>query len=302
MSARAAKLVGASDRESGFILVAVLWMIAALAALAGIYATYAINTAATSHVGDDRLQTQASIRAGVELAVARVLATPDAARASDGAFDATLGRATIHVKYRPEDARIDLNAAPRDMLSGLFTSLGVSEGPAREYAQRVVGWRKKVDPNGDNPEAKLYASAGLLYRPRQGPFNDTLELGLVLGLPPSIVDRALPFITVYSGQQQVNVFDADRTTLAALPGMTDDILKDVLDARANRSSTGRDLLRKLGMARNSATVFGSKATRASIMVALDDGRRVQAEVVFRLRDDGAEPYDILWWRDDFDGV
>ena len=31
-----------------------------------------------------------------------------------------------------------------------------------------------------------------------------------------------------------------------------------------------------------------------------DGR-VRAEVVFRLKDRGDEPYDLLYWRDDFDG-
>jgi general secretion pathway protein K len=46
--------------ESGFFLVAVLWILAALATLASIYSSYTVNTAAGSRVADDRVQAEAS--------------------------------------------------------------------------------------------------------------------------------------------------------------------------------------------------------------------------------------------------
>ena len=77
----------------------------------------------------------------------------------------------------------------------------------------------------------------------------------------------------------------------------------------------------LGPAKARATTDRSKAFRASISVDFDNGRRVHAEVVFRLKDQGDkeqadkdkggkdkgdkdksdEPYELLYWRDDFDG-
>ncbi|MEA2938200.1 MAG: ral secretion pathway protein, partial [Alphaproteobacteria bacterium] len=43
------------DRD-GFIVVAVLWILAALATLASIYAVYVSNTAAAASVNDDRIR------------------------------------------------------------------------------------------------------------------------------------------------------------------------------------------------------------------------------------------------------
>jgi general secretion pathway protein K len=286
---------------SGFILVAVLWIIAALATLASIYSIYAVNTAAASHVADDRLQAEASIRAGVELAAFQLLAAAEQARPTHGALEARVGRTKIAVRYRSERARIDLNAAPKELLAGLFAAVGVGDSDAADYADRIVGWRTKADPNADNVEASAYKTAGLPYPPRQAPFNDELELSLVLGLPPDIAERILPDVTVFSGAPQVDVVNADPEVLAALPGMTPDILQKVLAARAANPEDGKGLMTLLGPARDSASIEAGNAFRAGVLIDLGRGRRVQAELVFLLNGSGETPYEILYWRDDFDG-
>ncbi len=53
-------------RQGGFVIVAVLWILAALATLASACSVYVANSAAASHVTDDRLQAEASIEACVE--------------------------------------------------------------------------------------------------------------------------------------------------------------------------------------------------------------------------------------------
>ena len=61
---------GLTSRTSarGFIVVAVLWILAALSALVLIYLTYVTNTAVVVAGSTDRLQTEALAGAGVELA------------------------------------------------------------------------------------------------------------------------------------------------------------------------------------------------------------------------------------------
>ena len=88
--------------------------------------------------------------------------------------------------------------------------------------------------------------------------------------------------------------------LAALPHMTPEILKGVLDARVSAPEDGQRLLTTLGPARASADIEPGTTFRAEIEVDLGRGRRVGAEVVFRLKDNDEEPYDVLYWRDDFD--
>jgi general secretion pathway protein K len=289
--------------DSGFVLVAVLWILAALTTLASIYSAYAISTAAASHVADDRVQAEASIRAGVEIAVYQQLAVPEAARQSHGAFELRVGRTRVAVRFLSEAARIDLNGAPADLLAGLFTAVGVDPAQAGTFADRVIGWRSKPNANVDalSKEAKLYAEQRVSYPPRQAPFDNVLELNLLPGLPEPVVERVLPFVTVFSGLSGIDVASADPTVLSALPGMTPQILRTVLKARADDPGDGQALLALLGPAKGHASTDKSKAVRAVIEVAFDNGRRVQGEVVFRLKDKGDEPYDLLYWRDDFDG-
>ena len=287
--------------QDGFILVAVLWIVAALATLASIYSIYTVKTAAASHVPDERLQAEAAIRAGVELSAFQVLTAPEATRPTHGAFEARFGRTRVTVRYRSEGSRIDLNAAPKELLGGLFASVGVSSSNAATYAERIEGWRKKVPPNTRDVEAEAYKTAGVAYAPRQAPFDNVLELTLVLGLPPVVVQRILPDVTVFSGKAQVDVVNADAEVLAALPGMTPDILHIVIAARARDPNNGKAIMSQLGPARAHATIDPGKAFRAQIQVDLQHGRRIQAEVVFLLTNGAEDPYDLLYWRDDFDG-
>ena len=286
--------------DSGFILIVVLWMLAALATLVSIGSVYAIETAVASRVPDDRLQTEAALRAGVELTAYRVLIAPKPQRPTHGAFETKVGQARISVRFRSEAARIDLNAASKEVLTGLFVALGADKPVAEGYADRVIGWRQKANSNSDDAEAAAYKQAGLTYPPREAPFDDALELSLVMGLPPPIVERMLPLVTVYTGTPQVDVANADPDVLAALPNITPEIIKDVLQARAN-GVVGQDLIARLGPAGQAATIEPNDAMRASILVETRSGRRVHAEIVLRLTDDKPSPFEILYWRDDFDG-
>ena len=111
----------AADSEQGFILVAVLWILAALAALASVYAVYIANTAMAARAYDHRLQAQALITAGLELTAFRLIGFDDANRPSSGAFTFRIGRVQdICVEFHSEGARIDLNMAPKPLLSGLL--------------------------------------------------------------------------------------------------------------------------------------------------------------------------------------
>src|SRR3954467_15516631 len=78
---RTAKTI-ARGHCDGFILVAVLWIIAALATLATIFSIYVINTATAFTVHDERLQAEGCARAAIELAVYQLTANPQGAQQS----------------------------------------------------------------------------------------------------------------------------------------------------------------------------------------------------------------------------
>lgn len=286
--------------DEGFIVVAVLWILGALAALASIYAIYVTNTALSLSVNDDRLQADALVTAGLELTAYRLSTQDVDARPTQGAFRFRMGRADVAVDFRSEAARIDLNLAPKELLAGLFAALGARYDAAESYADRIIGWRQKADVAGENNEAAAYRTAGLSYGPRQGPFPDVGELWLVLGLPPALVERALPFVTVFSGRADVDVLDAAPEVVAALPGMTPDRLYGILGQRGPGAANAQIVQGLLGSAQGASTQ-GGKAMRVTVHIAFDDGRRVSAETVILPLDDADEPFRVLLWHDDFDG-
>jgi general secretion pathway protein K len=286
--------------NDGFIVVAVLWILGALAALASVYAIYVTNTAVSLSVNDDRLQAEALVAAGLELTAYRLLAETEDARPTQGAFRFRMGRSDVAVGFRSEAARIDLNMASKELLAGLFAGLGARPDASEYYADRIVGWRQKGDLDGQNDEAAAYRTAGLSYGPRQAPFANVAELWLVLGLPPALVERALPFVTVFSGRPDIDVLDAAPEVVAALPGMTPDRLYGILGQRGPGAANARIVQGLLGSSQG-ASNQGSKTTRVTVRVAFDNGRRVGAEAVILLLDDGDEPYRVLSWQDDFDG-
>jgi general secretion pathway protein K len=289
--------------RDGFILVAVLWILGALAALAAVYASYVGNTAVALAVNDDAIQAEALRTAAVELTAARLLGVAADDRPTRGAFNFRLGRASVAVEFCSEAARIDLNAAPKELLTGFFAALGAHPNDAEQYAERIIGWRTTPDAKSQDAETSLYSAAGLSYPPRGAPFAHVGELWLVLGLPPAMVERALPYVTVYSGREDVNVLDASPEVLAALPKMTPERMSSLIGERASLTpSDGRAALGQLGAARTGATVEGSDAVRVTMRIALDNGRRIASEAVILLdgRNERSEPYRVLSWQDDLE--
>jgi general secretion pathway protein K len=290
------------SRESGFILVVVLWILAALAALASSYLVYVDNAAFATRINDDRLRIRNAISTGIELTAYQLLAVPDETRPPQGAFTVRLAQSTINVSFLSESARIDLNAAPKAVLAGLFAAVGANSSSAATFADRIVGWRKKADGAGQNVEAGDYKDAGLNYRPRQGPFQNVLELPLVLGIPPYIVERVLPLVTVYSGIGQIDVRVAPPEVLSALPGMTPEQLQEILAQRAQNPRDSQATLRLLGSAGAWANASQNPAARVQVQIPLNNGRSARAEVVILVFRNEMEPFRVLSWRDDSDGA
>src|SRR3979490_1322469 len=141
----------------GFIVVAVLWILAALSALVLIYLTYVTNTAVVVAVSTDRVQSDALATAGVELAAYQLTAVGENARPSSGTFNARMGAARVTVTFRSEAARIDLNAAPKGLLAGLIVGLGGTPANAADYADRIVAWRARTDAGADDARTPAHA-------------------------------------------------------------------------------------------------------------------------------------------------
>jgi general secretion pathway protein K len=265
----------------GFVIVPVLWILVALASLATIFALYLSASARAMAIGDTALQNEALVSAGVELTAYQLILAGDDARPPRGQFHFRMNDANVSVSFTSEAARIDLNFTPKEVLAAFLAGLGAGKDAAMEDAERIVGWRTRPVPGNANDEEARYAALG--YSPRQSLFTHVNELALVAGLSPALVDRALPFVTVFNGSSGVD------TTIAA---------PEVVAA----FSKGRDATRPLAGADPSAPKSATPAAkspcyRVETTIAFAGGRRAASEVVIVLSDK-AEPYRVLSWQED----
>jgi general secretion pathway protein K len=286
--------------QDGFIVVAVLWIMLALATLASIHSVYVATSAISLSANDDAVQAEALVSAALELTAYRLSGAANT-RPTRGAFRFRLARANVAVDFVSEAARIDLNSAPKALLAGLFAAFGAQPEAADQYADRILGWRTRPKPDAQNNEDSLYRTAGLLYSPRGAPFGNVGELWLVAGLPPGLVERAMPFVTIFSGRQDVNVLDAAPEVIAALPGMTPARLNAFLSERATLPPDPDMIAAALGGKQPGAGTRGSDAVRVTVRIAFDKGFQSATEAVIFVGSGAgnrAEPYRVLAWRDE----
>jgi general secretion pathway protein K len=283
-----------SSGERGFVIVAVLWILAALSSLAMVFAAYLSASTRAIAVNETALQTEALISASLELTAYQLALADEHAKPPQGAFHFRMDDASVQVAFISEAARIDLNLAPKEMLAGLFTSLGARKDAAIEYADRVVGWRTRPVPGSANEEEARYNSAG--YSPRQAPFTHVNELVLVVGLPPALVERALPFVTVFNGSPDVDPAIAAPEVIEAMPDKPADKRNPFGDSAASLNGA-RPGAQPSDAAKKDASTAKSPCYRVETTIRFRNGLRNTSEVVIAMGDK-VEPYRVLSWQDD----
>lgn len=208
----------------GFALLAVLWLLTVLSAvaLAGTLAARESVAAASFRVGSMRAAWVA------EACAERARAAVDRFLADSGSWQdleqksvlPSLARFGCTARLLPAGWALDVNRAGLDQLLGLFGALGLRGGAADSLAHAILDWR-----DADHLERPGGAEATWYRRsrrplPRNGPFAASEELRLVRGageLPG--LDTLL---SAEPGRTPINL--APPAVLAALPGLGPEIL------------------------------------------------------------------------------
>jgi general secretion pathway protein K len=151
----------------------------------------------------------------------------------------------------------------------------------------VVAWRSFSNSVGPDPADAAYASAGLDYGPRHGPFASIEELRMVLGMPAAVYRQIAPVLTLWSGRDSPDPTSAPPLALAAIPGMDAAKLQQLQQARLS-----------LDPAAGMAPVGGVTHSIRS-QATLADGTTAVVRATIRLRGmgSGAQPYAVLRWQE-----
>ena len=210
----------ATSSERGFVIVAVLWILMALSALAMIFSVYLSASAQALAVNDTTLQTEALVSASLELTAYQLTLAGDKARPPHGSFHFRMDDADVSSPSLPRPPASISISRPRRCWPGLFAGLGANQAAARKMRTGSSDGGPVRCPAPPMTRKRSMPPRGLNYSPRQSLFTHVNELALVVGLPPALVDRALPFVTVFNGSSGVDAAIAAPEVIAALPGKT----------------------------------------------------------------------------------
>ncbi|UCH75161.1 MAG: general secretion pathway protein GspK [Rhodospirillales bacterium] len=210
-------------RNRGVALIAVLWFALLLAVIAGSLLTTTRSELRLTRNLVDSAQADALAEGGIFFAIPRLLDRDAETRwTADGATH-RLELNAGHVEIAVHDAtgRIDLNAAPPDLLAGLFRAVGVDQDQAEVLAARIADWRDRdEDAAPGGAEQADYDRAGLSVRVGNGPFATPGEIVRIPGIDMILYTAIEGAVTVWSRQRGVDPVAAPRLALLALPGMS----------------------------------------------------------------------------------
>ncbi len=275
--------------QRGVALLVVLWACTLLAVLLGGYAILARTEGLQARYAFAQTQAHYAAEAGIARAI-YALQDPQPAQRwiPDGRpYTFTYGAATVQVAVIDESGKVDLNAAAPAVLTGLFTAAGMEPRAAQVLTDRVVAWRSFRSTVGPDPGDAAYASAGLDYGPRHGPFASIEELRMVLGIPAPVYRTIAPQVTLWSGRDAPNPATAPPLALAAIPGMD--------AAHIAQAQQARDALDPATAMASGGGVTHSIRSQAT----LADGTEAVVRATIRLRGvgAGAQPYAVLRWQE-----
>jgi general secretion pathway protein K len=273
----------------GVVLVAVLWTIALLSALAMAASTSLRGFSGLLAVDRDRVQAEALIAAGVEVGADLLMKyrgrplLPVETRFS-------LRSGGGRVRMSDELGRIDINKAPVETLASLLAGLGAPDAQAAAHA--IARWRQPVEAAGPKPAQKPESSE---KRHFEQIFTNVDQLAQIPGIPTEYARLVAPFVTVF-GEEAVNAATASVETLRLLPQMTEARIQRLLTARAAGPLEAQESEQILGPAARYAKPADHSVARLEIAVAIADGFASEAEAIIVALPKDSEPFRILAFR------
>jgi general secretion pathway protein K len=239
--------------KRGSALLMVMWMSAALAAIAFSLATSVRGeTDHTSTTVDDLrsyyIATGAIQRAIMDIQQGGVAPDVEGYHLGQPRLIYKFPTGDAIVEIIPETAKVNLNNATGEKLMTLLTALGVDPAHAQEVAAAIVDWRTPLGSNNAGGFDAFYQSQVPSFRARHASFEEIEELLSVKGItpdlyygtyvrdtsldPPQLVSRGglKDCVSVYGSFGPLDVNGAAPAAMAAA-GVPQDVITAVIARR-----------------------------------------------------------------------
>lgn len=328
---RMSTIWGSDARSRGGALLAVLWLAAALGAIAFSVANTVRGETERAATGVDGLKGYYLATGAIERAILYILWGAEH-RNPDGSprywapwmtrlyFRFPSGDALVEIL--PAAAQINLNTASEQELYRLLLALGVEPPRAQTIAAGIIDWRTPPPGGTLTGFDQYYLTVTPSFRARHASFEETEEVLLVRGMTPEIFygtyardaegrlvrqSGLRDCVSVYGSSGRVDVNAADPALLAAI-GLDPSAVAAIVERRRNRPFQSMQELepvrqfggpgaQRLGIGGLSIYTIRATARLRRSDQQLSDARRTVAATVKFLGPGFDTPYHVLRWYD-----
>ena len=234
------------------------------------------------------------------------------------------GGGQFKVRVANESGKINLNTADAHLLRMMLSRFGLEDKDRDVIVDSILDWRDTDQLHRVNgAENDYYRSLPEPYECRDGDFRSVGELLLVRGMTPKLFYGGLEnMVTVYKDDQtlqskeetetlagKVNINAVTHDMLIALPGMTEDLAREIIDYRKARDfKSVSEILEIVG-----AEVYNSVKsyltiqtlpyyTVTSVGITGDGKTRRGVEALVKIDAKAKKGYRIIRWLDDASGA
>jgi general secretion pathway protein K len=266
----------------GVALIAALWLVVAIAAVALQFSMEAHERRAVGILASERGIQRAAALGALALTQAKLeyalrvaptgtnvqrLAASDPWLDIDSLYSGTVNVDSMEVDVQARDLgeKLNVNQLTENQLQSFFSFLLGDYAKSTQLAQSILDWRDADSiPRPNGAERDAYIKAKMLALPTNGPFREIEELSNVMGMTPEIYAKVAPYLTTH-GIGAVNINTAPIPVLRALPGMTDATINMIVQQRSQGRrinsigdilSTGRNLAGMLSAVQLQTAIAG----------------------------------------------
>jgi type II secretory pathway component PulK len=266
---------------------AVLWSISLLAALAMAASVTFRGFAGVMSVDRNRVERDALITAGLEVAASIILDLGKTTPLRDLERTVALSTGTVNVRLSDEGGRIDIAKAPAEVLAAMLRSAGAPPATADSVAKAIIEQRGNAPRSG--PAARRPPVLATTHE------QALSNIGQIAGMRAQWLAAIAPLTTIY-GSETVNPLTAPRGVIAALPGVDANRLEAFLAERRVALPDANRLAQVLGPAQNYVSAKPQRIAAVELRATLAESRSntiAGARAVIAVLPQDSEPYRVL---------
>jgi general secretion pathway protein K len=276
-----------TDPRRGAVLMAVLWSISLMAALAMAASVTFRGFAGVMSVDRNRVERDALITAGLEVAASIILDLGQTTPLRDLERTVALSTGAVNVRLSDEGGRIDIVKAPAEVFAAMLRSAGAPPATVDSVAKAIIEQRRNAPRSG--PAVRRPPVLATTHE------QALSNIGQIAGMRAQWLAAIAPLTTIY-GSETVNPLTAPRGVIAALPGVDANRLEAFLAERRVAPSDAIRLAQVLGPAQNYVSAKPQRIAAVELRATLTESRNntiAGARAVIAVLPQDSEPYRVL---------